>query len=155
MSRRHTAVALAGLAIAALALPAAAAPPKPITESYSLELAPVPLPLVGGAPTATSCMLHELEGIHQDTRVIKPKGKGTLEVKVTNFSMDWDITLLDADGAVLGSGTGSVTGETTPLEKPTETLKMKFKKNPKELQLAICNFAGSPTADVTYTFKHE
>lgn len=147
-------VAAAGLA------PALAAPPKPkpkpITASYDLMLAPVPLPLVGEPDIdgANSCTNPDLEGISTDTRVIKPVGAGTLKVDVTGFAGDWDITVLDGKGKVLGIGSGTTTADpssvgTDLVEKATIKI-----RRATELRIAVCNFGGGPEASVKYVFTY-
>ena len=158
MNVRTALPAAAALVVAAGALaPALAAPPKPITESYDLQLAPAPVPLAGveGVDGTNSCTDPALEGVSIDTRTIKTRGAGQLDVKVTGFAGDWDITVTDDKGSVLGIGSGTTTGDPSSLGNDlTETAVIKTKK-PMTLNIAVCNFAGGPTASAQYTFTHK
>ena len=158
----RTAVPLALVAVVAAGatVPAAAAPkpkPKPITASYDLQLLPVPLPLVGsGAPLDgdNSCVDPTLEGISTDTRTIKTVGPGSLVVDVTGFAGDWDITVMDAKGKVLGTGSGTTTADPSSLGTDLKEKAVLKLKRPAEYKIAVCNFGGSPSASVKYTFTY-
>ena len=155
--RKALPVALSLVVAGGALAPALAAPakPKPITESYSMEHAPIPLPLAGieGVDGTNSCTDPAFEGISTTTKTIKTTGAGTLQVDVTNFDGDWDITVLDDKGNVLGVGAGTATP--TALATPAdEKLVIKTKKA-MTLNIAICNFLGSPTADGKYTFTYK
>ena len=157
MNRKSIPVALALVVAAGGLAPAVAGPakPKPITAAYSLELLPAPSPLLG-APLpedSNSCTNDSLEGISTDTREIKTLGAGVLAVKVTNFAGDWDITARDG-AKVLGIGAGTTTADPSSVGTGlTETLTIKVRRAT-TIKLGVCNFAGGPTADVTYTFTH-
>lgn len=157
--RKALPVALVAVVAAGAFAPALAAPakPKPITASYAVTGVPVPLPLVGETPveTASSCMDPALEGVSTTTRTITPTGPGTLQVTLTGFAGDWDITLLSAKGEVLAEGFGTVTGETSSLGAAnTEKLVAKVKKG-QPLQIAVCNFAGGPSAEASFTYTYK
>ena len=157
MSIRKSIPAALCLVVAAGSLaPALAAPakPKPITGKYALELLPVPVPLVGQSPEpANSCVADQLEGISTDTREIKVAGPGVLDVKVTKFSGDWDITVRSG-ATVLGIGAGTTTGDPSGLGTDnTETIAIKVRKAG-VLKLGVCNFLGGPTANVEFVFKY-
>lgn len=159
--RKALPLALVAVAAAGAFAPAVAAPakakPKPITATYSVTGVPAPLPLVGGTPveSATSCMDPMLEGVSTTTRAIKPTGPGTLTVDVTGFAGDWDITLLDAKGGVLAEGAGTITGDPSSLGTANvEKLTAKVKKA-QELRIAVCNYAGGPNANVTFTYTYK
>lgn len=147
----------AALVVAAGALaPALAAPPKPITESWSMEHLPIPLPLVGepSIDGANSCVNPDFEGISTTTKTFKTTGAGTLEVVLTGFAGDWDITVTDGTGKVLGIGSGTTTGDASSLGNDlTEKAVIKTKK-PMTINVHACNFGGGPTADGTYTFTY-
>lgn len=150
-------VLAAGATVPAVAAPKAKPKPKPITESYSLQLAPVPLPLAGsGLPFdgSNSCVDEELEGISIDTRTIKPTGAGTLVVDVTGFAGDWDITVMNGAGKVLGIGAGTITGDPSSLGTDRKEKAVIKLKRGSELRIAVCNFGGGPTADAKYTFTY-
>ena len=147
--RRIAAVAAVGILAAGAYAPATAAPKKkPITKTYDLQLLPVPDP-----PSGSSCLRDELEGISIHTETIKPTGPGMLSIKVTKFAGDWDITLTDKDGEEMATGTGTTTGGGAPATDGTDTLELKIKKA-QELRISVCNFAGSPSATASFTYKY-
>jgi hypothetical protein len=149
--RQALPVALTLVVAAGALAPAVAAPkPKPITESYSVEGAPVPLPLTDG----NSCTDSALEGVSITTKTIKTVGAGTLQVDVTKFSGDWDITVLDDKGNVLGVGAGTSTPTALAETGVAEKLVLKTKKA-MILNIAVCNFLGSPSAAAKYTFTYK
>ena len=159
-ARKALPVALTLVVAAGGLAPALAAPkakPKPITESYDLALLPAPFPLAGsGAPLDgdNSCVSPELEGISTDTRTIKTTGAGSLVVDVSKFAGDWDITITDGKGKVLGIGSGTTTGDPSSLGtdlKEQATIKV---KKATTFNIAVCNFAGGPQASVTYVFTY-
>lgn len=156
--RKALPVALTLVVAAGALAPALAGPakPKPITEEYSLEHAPVPLPLVGidGVDGTNSCADPHFEGISTTTKTIKPTGAGTLTVDVKNFTGDWDITILDGKGNVLGVGAGTATPTALTTPGAAEKAVIKIKKAT-VLNIAVCNFFGSLTADAKYTFVYK
>jgi type 1 fimbria pilin len=144
--RRVATVATVGLLIAGAYAPATAAPKKkPITKTYDLMLLPVQ-----ASPT-DACATPELEGISVDTQKITPTGPGFLSVKVTGYYGDWDIAVKDAEGTEIAKGSGN---DTPNPGAGTETFEMKFKKA-EPLQIAICNFAGTPQGTATYTYTYK
>jgi hypothetical protein len=150
-SRQALPVALTLVVAAGALAPAVAGPkPKPITESYSVQGAPVPLPLTEG----NSCTDPDLEGVSITTKTIKTVGAGTLQVDVTKFSGDWDITVLDDKGNVLGVGSGTATPTALTETGVAEELVLKTKKA-MILNIAVCNFLGSLTAEAKYTFTYK
>lgn len=149
--RRVAAVVALGVAVAGAYAPAAAAPKKkpPITKTYDLRLVPVPDP-----PQGTTCLRKELEGLSIDTQVIKPTGPGILNVKVSGFRGDWDITVLDDSHTEIGSGSGTTTPTGAAIQAEGEdTLTLKFKKA-QTIKISICNFAGTPIAKASYEYKY-
>ena len=167
MKIRHTLPVAMTLVVAggALAPAVAAGKPKPITASYVAEGVPVPSPLVGDpAPEdPSSCMNPDLEGVSTTTKTITTKGAGMLVVDLTGFAGDWDITVLDADGEVLGVGAGTTTGGEVPVvgggngslgADNTEKLELKLKKAA-TLKIGVCNYAGGPSANAKYTFTYK
>lgn len=150
-------VALSLVVAAGALAPAMAAPPKPkpITEEYEMEHIPMPFPLTGSEGFGeTSCMIPELEGISTTTKTIKTKGPGTLTVDVTKFDGDWDITVMNDKGDVLGSGAGTTTPTALTTTGNVEKLVVKTKKA-MTLQIAVCNFLGGPTAHGKYVFEYK
>jgi hypothetical protein len=144
--RRVATVATLGLLVAGAYAPAMAAPKKkPITKSYALELVPL------WADPSAACANAEFEGISVDTQKITPTGPGFLTVKVTGYQGDWDISVKDATGTEIAKGSGNDTPNPGP---GTETFEMKFKKA-EPLQIAICNFAGTPQAQASFAYTYK
>ena len=157
MKVRKTFPLALSLVVAAGALaPAVAGPkPKPITAEYDVEGIPVPLPITGNEGFgANSCTAPEFEGVSTTTKTIKTTGAGILTVDVTKFSGDWDITVLDDKGRVLGVGAGTATPTALAETNVAEKLVLKTKK-PMTLNIAVCNFLGSATAHVKYVFNYK
>lgn len=144
--RRIATLAALGVVIAGAYAPATAAPKKkPITKSYDLVLLPIQ-----GNPNG-ACVTPQLEGISVDTQKISPSGPGFLTVKVTGYYGDWDISVKDAEGGEITKGSGNDTPNPGAGE---ETAEVKFKKA-EPLQIAICNFAGTPQAHATFTYTYK
>ena len=161
--RKAIPVALSLVVAAGALAPALAAPakPKPISEEYAVEGLPVPLPLTGAEGFgANSCIDPAFEGISITTKTIKTTGAGTLEVGLTGFGGDWDITVLNDKGAVLGVGAGTTTGGEAVGESGSigtdnvEKAVIKVKKA-MTLNIAVCNFLGGPSANAKYTFTYK
>ena len=148
-------VAIAALVAAGAFAPAVAAPPKPkpIVEEWSMQHAPIPLPLAGVDGT-NSCTNPSFEGVSTTTKTIKTKGAGTLEVTLTDFDGDWDITVSDDKGRVLATGGPTTTPTALAESGATEKAVVKTKKA-MTLVIAACNFLGGPTADgkAVFTYK--
>jgi hypothetical protein len=152
MSRRPV-VALAVLAAAAVAVvPAHAATkpkPKPVKGSYNLTLVPDPSPNVLNTVGKPGCGVIPQS---QDKHPFKVPGVGSLHVVLDSpnpsgngtASTDWDLYLLDADGAIIDSSHGGTSHEET-----TD----KFKKK-QGVTIWVCNLAGEPNGTVTYTFTY-
>lgn len=155
--RKAIPVALSLVVAAGALAPALAAPPKPkpISEEYSLEHAPIPLPLVGidGVDGTNSCTDPAFEGISTTTKTIKTTGPGSLAVDVTDFDGDWDITVMDDKGNVLGVGSGTATP--TALAAPGDEKAVIKTKKAMTLNIAVCNFFGGLTANAKYVFTYK
>jgi hypothetical protein len=168
MTIRKVLPAALTLVVAAGALaPAVAAPPKPkpkpkpIVVEWSMQHAPIPLPLVGeeALDGTNSCADPAFEGISTTFQTIKTTGAGTLQVDLTGFAGDWDITVMDGKGKVLGIGSGTTTGGevsgsdgslgTDNVEKAV----IKVKKAT-TLVIGACNFLGGPNADGKLVFTY-
>ena len=151
MKVRKALPAAAVLVLGAGALaPALAAPkPKPITESYTVGGAPVPHPAQG-----TSCMEPALEGVSMTTKTIKTTGAGVLNVELTGFNGDWDITVKNDQGAAVATGGPTTTPTALAETGVTEKLVLKTKKG-MTLNISVCNFLGGPTANAKYTFTYK
>ena len=121
-----------------------------------MEHAPIPLPVAEqeGVDGTNSCTNSAFEGVSITTKTIKPTGAGTLAVDVTNFTGDWDITVTDDKGKVLavGAGTATPTALTTPGAAEKAVVKI---KKAMTLNIAVCNFLGSPAADAKYVFTYK
>ena len=146
--RVRRAVPLAILVLAVGAVNAQAAPkkkPKPIVKSYTVT-GKVPHP---NPPTGPSCSESPAVSEHRET--IKPTGPGKLVVEVRGFTGDWDIGVFDKNGTNLAQGGGADTpnNETAPVE----TLSFKNKKA-QPLSIDVCNFLGSPNANVKFTYTY-
>jgi hypothetical protein len=74
----------------------------------------------------------------------KAPAAGKFKVELTGFQGDWDLTVEDAKGNVIGSSAGFV-------EATTETVQIKLKKAA-ELTIVACNFAGGPAASGSYVY---
>ncbi len=148
MSRRSLVlVASAAVAAAALSLPAGAAPPppKPITKTYAVgPLLPFP-----NADWASGCQ--EKSPIPSDhEEPFTAKVPGTLKVIMSGFEGDWDGAIVTAAGKYLTSSDNAAA--TPPAGAgPKEGITYKFKKAG-AIKIRVCNFLGSPTGSVTYTF---
>ena len=140
-------IALAASVAAGSFVPANAAKKKPLKKTYSLQLAPMP-----DASETVACSGAARMDANTDLETIKVTGPGVLTVKVTEFSGDWDMAVLNSAGAVVSEGGGTVTPNTS-VDPMTETLKYKSKKA-QTLTLKICNFLGTPTATVNYTYVY-
>jgi hypothetical protein len=152
------------MAAGALAPAVAKSTPAPITESYTVQGVPVPSPLLGDPlpEDPSSCMNPDLEGVSTTTKTITTKGPGTLVVGLTGFAGDWDITVLDADGEVVGEGEGTTTGGEIPVVgggngslgvDNVEKLEVTLKKAA-TLRIGVCNYLGGPSANAKYTFTY-
>ena len=144
MRIRTAAAASLALVVATGALvPAVAAPPKPkpIKGSYGVgPLTPDPTPIALGevcAPATPSAI---------DKRQLKIPAAGTLKVDL-DFTGDWALGLRDAKGARLAESDGG-----TP--ETDESMQVKFKKAT-TVTIEACNFAGAPTATVSYLFTYK
>lgn len=146
---------LAGGALAP-ALAAPAKKPKPIVLEWSMQHVPVPLPLLGidGVDGTNSCD-GTFEGVSTTTKTIKTAGAGTLVVDLSGFAGDWDITVTDDKGRVLGIGSGTTTGDPSSLGTDLKEKAVIKTKKPMTLNIAACNFLGGPTADgkAVFTYK--
>lgn len=136
------------VAIGSLAAPADAAKKKPISKTYDVTMAPLP-----DAQEATGCeSAARADGRFMDVEEIKVAGAGVLTVKITKFQGDWDMAVYNSAGANVAEGAGTATPNTST-DQMTETLKYKSKKA-QTLSLRVCNFLGTPTATVSYTYVY-
>ena len=139
--RTAAVTALVAVAAAGALAPAGAAPkPKPITKTYEVgPLLPDPTPILGDVCTPTIEQARHAEPF-------KVPAAGRLKVTI-EFTGDWALGMRDKKkGTQIASSDGS-----TP-ETP-ESMDVKFKRAT-EVFIDACNFAGAPTATVTYTFTY-
>ena len=143
---RTAALALASLAVAAVAAPPALAAPKKktITKTYTVT-APMPDPS-NYAGQGYSVCAQNVPNSYDKTTVQIPAA-GTLEVDLSGFQGDWDLLLEDSDDSELSTGGSSDLGG-------AESTSARFKKAQK-VSIVACNWAGTPTATVKYTFTYK
>lgn len=124
-----------------------AAKKKPITKKWTAT-APVPDPTNASPQSAYSVCAQTVPGsFHIET--FKAPAAGKLVVQITGFQADWDLLIMDAKKREVGaSGNG---GYGTPVDPSTEKATIKIKKAG-TFSIVACNWAGSPTAEGTYTF---
>lgn len=153
---RTAPVALAGcLALAALATPASAGSKKPITKSYDITVTaadPTNIPdnLQG---TGYTVCAQRVPGAFQIKEFTAP-ALGKMKFKLTGFTGDWDLLVMDSKNAEITSG-GSQ-GISTP-QDPTagdESTSAKVKKAKTLYKVVACNWAGGMTAKLTITFEY-
>jgi hypothetical protein len=149
---RRPAVALAVLTAAAVGVvPAHAAvkKPKPFKVTYNVNLYPDPTPdVIGQVKDAPVC-----GSIPQsmDKHPVTVPGAGTLKVHLVSADpappaepllFDWDLYVLDRDGAVIDS---------SHTEFATEDTKTKFKRKT-PVTILVCNLTGETAGTVTYSY---
>ena len=143
--------AVISLAVLAAASSADAAPkkkPKPITKNYTVQAVPYPK-----ADAETSCEEPPEQAVNHTT--ISVTGPGKLVVTVSGFTGDWDVAVFnDKTGSLLGEGSGVNADDVPPhTGGKSEVLKYTSKKAQK-LRVDVCNFAGSPTANVKLVYTY-
>ncbi len=147
--RAFTSAVVVG-ALAVSAGPAVAKPkPKPITKTYTAT-APVPDPTNAAGQTPYNvCPQTVPNSFHTET--FKAPAAGKLAVKVTGIIGDWDLLIMNDKKSEAGySGSG---GYGTPVSTSTESATVKVKKAG-TFYIVACNWAGAPTATVSYTFTY-
>lgn len=131
--------------------PAQAATKKPVAKEYDLTLTPMPDP-----NTTSACSSQFLTaGQNVDDHSLKVSGPGKLTVTVTGFSGDWDIAVMSSSGVSLTESDS--TGTPAPLSTPAGAIDEVAKYKPKKamsLIIRVCNFLGTPTAHVKYTYVY-
>jgi hypothetical protein len=143
---RTAALVAASLAVAVVSAPAATAAPKkkPITKTYTAT-APAPDPSNYAQQGYSVCAMNVPNSF--DRQEFKVPAAGTLAVEVSGYQGDWDLLLLDADNEELATGGSSDLGV-------PEVAEVRFKKATK-VSIVACNWAGTPTATVKYTFTYK
>ena len=147
--RTQTLFALAGAAALVAASPVSAAP-KPITKTYTAT-APAPDPTNASGSSYSVCAQAVPQSFHVEK--FKAPAPGKLAVEVSGFQGDWDLLITDAaKGSELGaSGNG---GYGTPATPSVEKASVKVKTAGTTYNIIACNWAGTPTATVKYTFTY-
>jgi hypothetical protein len=140
-------LAAAALVAAGAAMPATAAPPKkPITKTYTAT-AGTPDPTNYTETSYSVCAQTVPGSFHTET--FKAPAPGKLSIKMNGFVGDWDLLLLDGKGAEIANSGGQ-----QPVDPAEEQLAAKVKKAGTTYKIIACNWAGGPTATVTYTFTY-
>lgn len=143
MRRTAALTAVALLAVGASAAPSQAAKkkPKPITKTYTAT-APMPDPSNYAGLGYSVCAQNVPQSFHEE-RFTAPAA-GNLKVTLKDYTGDWDLLLEDGGGAELSYSGASDVGA-------PEEVYLKLKKK-EQVVIVACNFAGAPTATVSYTF---
>jgi hypothetical protein len=143
---RRTTLLLGGAVVLGTAVsPALATHKKPISVTYT---ATATTPDPGNFATGTLCDGVNPAQTGEHVHEFAAPEAGTLEVTLTNYQGDWDLAVRNSKGGNIGeSGSGGY----PPLAGGDEKTKVKIKKAEK-LAIVGCNWAGSPTATVKYTF---
>lgn len=142
--RIRTALAASlSVAVAAGALtPAVAAPkPKPVKKTYTATAFP-PDP---SHIAVTDGICNTTNPASQHNEDFKVPFAGTLVVDMTGFQGDWDLALYLGDALVASSAQSIEQSPDTP-----EKMTVKLKKVGKTYSIRACNFAGGPTAEISY-----
>jgi hypothetical protein len=149
---RRPAVALALLVAASVSvLPAHAATkkPKPFKGSYTVNLLPDPTPdVIGQVKTAPVCGTLP-QSMNKHPLVVPGAGKLRVHLQSADpappaepLLFDWDLYLLDADGAVIDS---------SHTEFATEDTNTRFKRRT-PLTILVCNLTGEQAGKVSYSY---
>ncbi|HEV2890517.1 MAG TPA: hypothetical protein VGX28_09080 [Frankiaceae bacterium] len=148
MNARLVAIVAAAGAVAVSAVPASAAP-KTIKQTYAVE-APVPFPVMEDQPPTMYGCIDGQEGLSKVTREITLPAPGLFKAEVT-YTGDWDLYLMDTNGAILASSETVETGNVNP---SSEKLSWKKAKKGQKVNLVVCNWMGLKDATVTYTHTY-
>ena len=137
---------LLGVVAASAAVPALAAKPKPrpkpIKGGFAATAHPDP---TSNNPAGGGTCDPKTPGARV-THAFTVPAAGTLSVQLNN-SLDWTGDIRDADGSVETDSDGG--SPTTP-----EAMEVSFKRRT-PVVIGVCNFAGEPTINVTYTFTYK
>ena len=136
--RQALAAALGAVLVAGIGGPAQAAP-KPLRGGYTAGPT-VPDPTTGGLPFDTCEGLPTAE--HR--RTLSLPSRGVLRVELASTG-DWGLVVRDARGRALAR---SDTALATGTERATVRL-----RGPAKVLIEACNFAGAPTAQVSWTLS--
>lgn len=137
MRLRTVAVTSMVAVAAAGTLTPALAAPKQIKKTYTATApTPDPTPIAGDICSPT------LPGSFHEQKFTVPAA-GTLKVTMVQ-ELDWALAMIDGKGKRLAESDGG-----TPTD--AESMQVKFKKKT-DVVIRACNFAGTPTSQVTYVF---
>ena len=139
---------LAATVVAGSLAPAQATTRKPLKKTYAVRLVATP-----DATEETACSGPTRNNVNMHVEQIKVAGRGTLRVKITGFTGDWDTSLYNTAGKQLTQGGGTNTPDTLTNTAPTETLFYRAGSG-QTLSLRVCNQLGSPDATVSYTYTY-
>jgi hypothetical protein len=152
---RITPLVLAGTLVATGFAGSASAAKKPITKTYTATApAPDPTNYLGTAGAASYSVCEQRVPQSYHVQSFTPPAVGKLKVQLSGFTGDWDLLLTNASNTELTYGGSS--GVNTP-QSPTagdESVTIKIKKAKQKVNIIACNWAGSATGTVKYTFTY-
>ena len=134
-----TVIVAAGALSPALAAPAK---PKPVSKTYTATAFP-PDP---SHAAVTSGICNTTNPLSQHNEPFTVPFPGTLVVDMKGFQGDWDLALYSDKGQLVASSAQDLTADPQSPEKMT----VKLKKKGAKLSIRACNFAGGPTATISY-----
>ena len=136
---RRIALLVTTLAVTGLAVAPAHAGGKVVKGTYAVTLLPDPTLQVADACTGVNPAA-------TDNHVLTVPSAGVLSVVLDApdpaGAGDWDLYILDADGAVASGSDGANAHEETSA---------KYKKG-QQVTIQVCNLAGAPNGTVSYVF---
>ena len=147
-------VATGALLLAGAMTPASAATKKPISKSHDVTApAPDPTNYVSLAAGGYSVCAQRVPQSFQ-TFEFKAPAPGKLAVKLTGFTGDWDLLIMDKSNNELTYGGSD--GLNTPQDPAAgdEAAVVKVKKSNFVYKLVACNWAGGSTGKLSYTFTY-
>jgi hypothetical protein len=149
--------ALAGcLAVAALATPASAASKKPpITKSYDIAVtAADPSNAVDNQTgSGYSVCAQRVPGAFQ-IKEFKAPALGKMKFKLTGFTGDWDLLVMDSKNAEITSGGSSSVNTPDAPDAGDESTSAKVKKANTVFRVVACNFSGGLSGKLSITFEY-
>jgi streptogramin lyase len=156
MSRRRQIAALTVVTLAVAAVSATGASAKAAKKpaklktmkgSYSVTLVPDPTAEVQGE-LGKNCGTVDPQS--SNVHPLTLPGSGTLHVVLDSpdptktGNTDWDLVILDSSGSEWDSSTGGTSHE--------ETVDPGMKKG--KISIVVCNLAGAPNGNVSYTYTY-
>lgn len=139
---RNSRIALVGAlaAVAMLLEGSASAGPRTVSETYDVTAVPAG-PVYYGDTVACGS---SAEGVHKNTRPLKAPFSGWLTIELTGLTGDWDLALTDPKGRAV-AWAGSQFFAVGDYERLAY-----YTARGRDLRIVVCNYAGAPTARVTY-----